>query len=61
MELKLEARVWTHENVRELNDKWVLIEEFCGETIKIRLYDHVTGEPFGYELKLSDIKAIRSI
>ena len=55
----LEARVWTHDNVRELNDKWVEIMEFKGETLVIKLYDQVTGEPVGYELKLSDLKAIR--
>jgi hypothetical protein len=59
MELKLEARVWTHDNLRELNDKWVEVMEFGGETLTIRLYDPVNGEPFGYELKLTDIKAIR--
>lgn len=57
--MDLEARIYTHENVRELNDKWVEIIEFQGETVLVKLYDLVTGKPFEYSLKLSDLKAIR--
>jgi len=56
---KTYAKVFTSNNYRDLNDKWVEVIEFLGQIVAVKIYSQDTGKQEVADLRLTEVKEFR--